>query len=93
MQVAEIITALLGVGGITSLGLFFRASQARRDGFNKARAQHIQDLERWRTEANKALEQMQEVADYWRRVAADFEHQLRTHGITPQTTATKPGSE
>ncbi|MEV0443905.1 hypothetical protein AB0I84_02190 [Streptomyces spectabilis] len=92
MQAAEIVTAVFGAGGLASLGLVFKAMQAKRDGFNKARAQHIEDLEKWRTEANKALREMQEVADYWRRVAADFEHQLRANGLTPNTTATKPDS-
>lgn len=90
MTTAEIIGALLGGTGLASLAFVFKALQARKDGFNRARAQHIEDLESWRREAHEALRQMQEVADYWRRVAADFEHQLRTHGISPETTAQKP---
>ncbi|MEW1546853.1 hypothetical protein [Streptomyces tsukubensis] len=93
MQILEIVIAVFGAGGLASLGVVVKAAQSKKESFNRARAQHITDLERWRKEAQEALRQMQEVADYWRRVAADFEHQLRALGVTPQTTAVKPDKD
>ncbi|MET8684856.1 hypothetical protein ABZV77_11620 [Streptomyces sp. NPDC004732] len=83
MKTAEIITAVFGAGGIASLAILFKAWQVRRDGFNQARAQHIEDLARWRSELQDQVQELQDIVEKYRRRAASFEYQLRSNGIEP----------
>ncbi|MFD8142602.1 hypothetical protein [Streptomyces sp. NPDC059708] len=83
MQAAEIITALFGAGGLASLGLVFKAMQARKDGFNRARQEHIEDLAKWRSELQEQVQELTQVVELYRRRAASFEYQLRREGIEP----------
>ncbi|MGW5735746.1 MULTISPECIES: hypothetical protein [Streptomyces] len=83
MQTAEIITALLGASGLASLGFVFRAMQARRDAFNRARQQHIEDLATWRSELQIQVQELTKVVERYRRRSAQFEYQLRRSGIEP----------
>ncbi|MFF3672384.1 hypothetical protein ACFYYS_00210 [Streptomyces sp. NPDC002120] len=90
MQAVEIITALFGAGGLASVGLVFKATQARKDGFNKARAQHIEDLAAWKSELQNTVRELEGLVAFYRSQAADYEYQLRANGLTPETSAVRP---
>ncbi|MFD0374677.1 hypothetical protein [Streptomyces sp. NPDC127112] len=90
MSAVEIITAVFGAGGIASVTALVKVMSARKDGFNKARAQHIDDLAQWRSELQNTVNELQELVEFYRHMSADYAFQLREHGIDPKTTAVKP---
>ncbi|MFD8789260.1 MULTISPECIES: hypothetical protein [Streptomyces] len=90
MQAVEIVTALFGAGGLASLGLVFRAMQARKDGFNRVRAQHIEDLAAWKSELQSTVRELEGLVRFYRTQAADYEYQLRANGLTPESSAVPP---
>ncbi|MEV0445300.1 hypothetical protein AB0I84_07455 [Streptomyces spectabilis] len=75
---------------MASLGAFLKLRQERREAFNTARRQHIEDLAKWRTELQETVYELQELVEYYRHVSADYAWQLRQNGIEPRTTAVEP---
>lgn len=83
--------ALIGaLGGATGLVALLRAWWGRRDDVNKTRNEHVADLAKWRDEMHELAMELQEMLEFYRSMAADFEYQLRSHGIEPVTTAIRP---
>ncbi|WP_441248932.1 hypothetical protein [Kitasatospora sp. McL0602] len=89
-MVLEILAVVFGAGGAATLGVVFKAWQARKDGFQSARREHIADLAAWREEAHDHARELAELLDYWRNVAASYEYQLRSHGIEPTHSVPTP---
>lgn len=86
----EIITGLVTGGIVGPLGVLATAIRHRRVDFNKARREHIADLESWRDKIEADYRTVHEYAVYWQSVSADYAYQLRSHGIEPTTTALRP---
>lgn len=89
----EVLTAASGVIAAVCafpLGAFYKGRQERLDGFNRARREHIEDLERWRDKMASDYEALHTWAEYYRSMAADYAFQLRSHGIEPETTVMRP---
>lgn len=82
-----LVGSLLGAGGLAALlKVFFD----RKDTINKVRKEHIEDLSRWRDEMHDLAVELQSMLEYYRSLAADYEYQLRSHGLTPMSTAVRP---
>lgn len=77
---------LLTAGGGGLIGAVWQGFR----GYSKIRDQHMEDLARWRQELAVQVGRMQALIDYYRSMAADYEYQLRSHGIKPETTAVMP---
>lgn len=88
-----VLGSATGAGGLLAL---LKAYWDRKDILVKARNEHIEDLSKWRDEMHDMVLELQGHLEYYRSMAADFEYQLRSHGIEPHTTAvrsqTKEGS-
>ncbi|WP_424216360.1 hypothetical protein ACN20G_29930 (plasmid) [Streptomyces sp. BI20] len=83
MNVAEIVTAVFGAGSIASIAALIKVMSARKDGFNRARAEHIEDLAKWRAELQDQVEELTRLVQLYQRRSAAFEYQLRANGFTP----------
>ncbi|MFT2017730.1 hypothetical protein ACMA1D_18100 [Streptomyces sp. 796.1] len=79
-----------GTGGIASLVGFLKLWFERKDAFDKARREHIEDLARWRNELQGTVYELQALVEYYRHVSADYAWQLRQSGIEPTTSAVPP---
>ncbi|MEU2513792.1 hypothetical protein [Streptomyces syringium] len=93
MGIPEILNIVLGTGGAASLVAFVKLWRERKDTFARARREHIEDLAKWRTELQDTVHELQALVEYYRSVSADYAWQLRQSGITPMTTAVKPGPD
>lgn len=86
----DIILAVAGIlftaGGGGIVGALWQGLR----GYAKIRDQHMEDLAKWRQELAVQVGRMQALIDYYRSMAADYEYQLRSHGIKPETTAVMP---
>lgn len=90
MELAELLPYILGAGGIAFLTAVFNAIQAYRASAETREAKAVENLERWRIEAdNRTLQCLDDLAHernlvlYWQRRAATLEYGLRQHGIDP----------
>lgn len=92
-ELATVLIAIFGAGGAATCAAVFKAMQVRKDGFNKARSQHIEDLATWKAELQDTVRELEDLVTFYRSQAADFEYQLRANGLTPETTAVKPSRE
>lgn len=77
---------LLTAGGGGLIGAVWQGFR----GYSKIRDQHMEDIAKWRQELAVQVGRMQALIDYYRSIAADYEYQLRSHGIKPETTAVMP---
>lgn len=84
-----IIGAILSTGGAAFLGAVWQGFR----GYTKVRAQHIEDIAAWRTELANQVSDLRLLIDFYRGMAADYAFQLRSHGITPHTTAVMPPNQ
>ncbi|RLV10242.1 hypothetical protein CTZ27_03210 [Streptomyces griseocarneus] len=81
---------MLGAGACGSLAGFLKLWFERRDAFARARREHIEDLAQWRRELQDTVNELQEWAEFWRQMSADYAWQLRQNGLEPHTTAVEP---
>lgn len=82
----QLIGIIFGSSGAAFLAALFTGIS----GYNRARRQHMTDLAEWREELSKQVAELNRWIAYWRSTAADYEFQLRSHGIKPVSTATPP---
>jgi hypothetical protein len=87
MDSETLLTLALGGGGATIIGAVFQAWRSLRTDASKQARQSIEDLERWRAEANDAREAAEEARDEavarmyeWKRYAGALEYSLITAG-------------
>ncbi|ARZ66924.1 hypothetical protein SMD11_1263 [Streptomyces albireticuli] len=92
MAISEILSIVFGTGGAASLAAFLKLWRQRKDAFDRARREHIEDLAKWRTELQDTVHELQALVEYYRSVSADYAWQLRQNGIQPMTSAVKPGT-
>ncbi|MER5441114.1 hypothetical protein [Streptomyces sp. NPDC002790] len=90
MGTSQILSVVFGTGGVASLIGFIKLWLERRDAFDKARREHIEDLARWRGALQDSVYELQALVEYYRHVSADYAYQLRQNGIEPLTSAVEP---
>ncbi|MFH8346798.1 hypothetical protein [Streptomyces sp. NPDC018045] len=90
MNTPDILNVVFGAGGLASLAAFLKLWIERRDAFDRARREHIEDLAKWRGELQDTVYELQALVEYYRHVSADYAWQLRQNGIEPATTARPP---
>ncbi|MFF4529219.1 hypothetical protein ACFY1P_08090 [Streptomyces sp. NPDC001407] len=84
-EMIGLLVTLLGGGGVTALaGAIFKGLRDRKADYEKFRSEHISDLARWRDELDDKLRDMENLLRYYKRLAASYEYQLRSNGITPE---------
>ncbi|MES9589952.1 hypothetical protein ABWK57_13985 [Streptomyces sp. NPDC094045] len=90
MGTPEVVSLIFGTGGLASLAGFLKLWHERKDAFDKARREHIEDLARWRGALQDSVYELQALVEYYRHMSADYAYQLRQNGIEPSTTAVEP---
>ncbi|UFQ16424.1 MULTISPECIES: hypothetical protein [Streptomyces] len=90
MDTFQVLSLLFGTGGAASLVAFFKLWFERKDAFDTARREHIEDLARWRGALQDSVHELQALVEYYRHMSADYAWQLRQNGIEPHTTAVEP---
>ncbi|MEU5425125.1 hypothetical protein AB0H73_05900 [Streptomyces olivoreticuli] len=77
------LAALLcaGLGSLTTA--LFQGMRNRRDGYNRTRREHMDDIAQWREDLAQQTRDLEALLNYWRGVAAAYEYQLRSAGIEP----------
>jgi hypothetical protein len=90
VELSELLPYILGAGGIAFLTAIFNAVQAYRASAETREAKAVENLERWRIEAdNRTLQCLDDLTFernltlFWQRRAATLEFGLRQHGIDP----------
>ncbi|MFI1796345.1 hypothetical protein ACH427_03145 [Streptomyces sp. NPDC020379] len=86
----DVLNLVLGAGGAASLAGFLKLWFERHDAFDRARREHMEDLAQWRRELQDTVHELQEWAEFYRQMSADYAWQLRQSGIEPHTTAVEP---
>lgn len=93
-----VIVAIFSAGGAAAIGAFAKGINGWRAGVSRKEARAIQNLEKYRDEADWRAAQeahrssyYQDLAEYWRSRAGDAEHKIRTEWgadqIPPHTLA------
>ncbi|MFG2228042.1 hypothetical protein [Streptomyces sp. NPDC048644] len=90
IDTSQILSIVFGTGGLASFAAFLKLWMERKDAFDRARREHIEDLAKWRTELQETVYELQDLVEYYRHVSADYAWQLRENGIEPVTTAVGP---
>lgn len=90
---AALITGLLGAGGATYIGTLVRGLRSLKGGARAREREAVNDLARWREEADDARREAERDRDFWRRVAGAYAYQLRAKGVEPIPAEPVPPSE
>ena len=90
---AVLITALLSAGGATFIGSLVKGIRSLRGGARAREREAINDLARWREEADDARREAEQDRDFWRRIAGSYAYQMRMAGLIPIPSEPVPPSE
>lgn len=90
-SLTTILTLVLGAGGIGFLKFLFDGINNWRAGSSKKKSDAMQDLERWRSDANDSREWAESKEQWWRDRAGQMQYALTSHGIAiPEPTSAFP---
>ncbi|MFI1796522.1 hypothetical protein ACH427_04075 [Streptomyces sp. NPDC020379] len=78
------LAAMLSAGLGSLVTAIFQGMRARRDGYNRTRREHMEDIAQWREDLAQQTRELEALLNYWRGVAAGYEYQLRAAGIEPE---------
>lgn len=93
VDIAGLVTLLLGGGAVATIGALFRGWVALRSGARAREREMIDDLGRSRDEADERARSERHDADFWRSTAAGYHWQLRRAGIEPAPAEPVPPSQ
>lgn len=92
-QITALVALLLGGGAVATYRALFGGIASLRQGARAKEREAIQDLARWRDEADEARRTAETDRDYWQRVSAGYAGQLLRAGIEPVPPEPVPPSE
>lgn len=93
LDVTTVVSLLLGGGAVATLTAGFKGISALRSGARAREREAVDDLGKWRDEADRARRLAERDRDFWRNVAARYAGQLARAGIDPVPADPVPPSE
>lgn len=88
-----IISLLIGGGGVAFVTALAKGIRDLRGGARAREREAVDDLARWRDEADEGRRAAERDRDFWRGTAGSYGYQLRTLGVEPIPANPIPPSE